>query len=86
MPKYWGGIISHTGVSPKWVKSKRKEERRKTKKKEKKLVITMAELRMAHASTHCPRMGQNLVHSYHILADDWLSFASMKQICTKCDL
>ena len=42
-----GPIISHMGVSPKWVKSKK---RRKERKKERKLVITMANLRMAHAS------------------------------------
>ena len=41
----------HTGVSPKWVKSKRRKRR---EKKDRKLVITMAKLRMAHAS----RLGQ----------------------------
>ena len=40
------------GDSPKWVKSRR---RRKQTKKERKLVITMAKLRMAHASTHGTR-------------------------------
>ena len=40
MPKYWGKIILHMGVSSKWVKSKRRKE--KKKKKELKLVITMA--------------------------------------------
>ena len=32
-PKYWGKFISATGVSPKWVKSRR---RRRGKKKEEK--------------------------------------------------
>ena len=47
MFKYWGGgIISHMGVSPKWVKSKRRREM---------MVITMAKLRMVHASMHGAR-------------------------------
>ena len=50
MPKYWGNRFSHTRDSPKWVKSKRRKKRRK-----KQLVITMAKLRMAHASTHSAR-------------------------------
>ena len=51
MPKYWGNKFSHTGDSPKWVKSKRRRE----KEKRRKMVITMAKLRMAHASTHGAR-------------------------------
>ena len=43
----------HTGDSLKWVKSKRRRE--KEKEREKKMVITMAKLRMVHASTHGAR-------------------------------
>ena len=49
MPKYWGkqifspGIFSEVGKKQK-TKKKRKEDRM--------MVITMAKLRMAHASTH----------------------------------
>ena len=34
MPKYWGNKFSHTGDSPKWVKSKRRrrEKRKKTER------------------------------------------------------
>ena len=32
MPKYGGGGISASGVSPKWVKSKRRKRRRKKRK------------------------------------------------------
>ena len=32
MPKYWGETISHTGDSPKWVKSKRRREKKKEKR------------------------------------------------------
>ena len=42
MPNIGGDIISHMGVSPEWVKSKRRKRRRREKKKERKLVITMA--------------------------------------------
>ena len=27
MPNYWGNKFSHTGVAPKWVKSKRRREK-----------------------------------------------------------
>ena len=40
----------HTGDSPKRVKSKRRK-RREMREKDRKLEITMAKLRMAHAST-----------------------------------
>ena len=30
MPKYWVKIISHMGVSPEWVKSKKRRKKRKT--------------------------------------------------------
>ena len=36
-------------------KKKKKKRRRKKREKERKLVITMAKLRMAHASTHGAR-------------------------------
>ena len=30
MPKYWGGgIISHMGISPKWVKCKKRRRKKK---------------------------------------------------------
>ena len=34
MPKYWGEIISHTGVSPKWVQSKRRRKKKERKRRE----------------------------------------------------
>ena len=42
LPKYWGNKISDSGVSPKWVKSKRqkrKEKREKERKTESRLYI-----------------------------------------------
>ena len=46
----------HTGDFPKWVKSKRRRKKKeKERERERKLVITMAKLRMAHASTHGAR-------------------------------
>ena len=54
MPKYWGKQIFTHGRFPE-VGQKQKTEGKKRKKKrekERKLVITMALLRMAHASTH----------------------------------
>merc|ERR1711892_1092867 len=57
MPKYWvknyfaHGRFSEVGQKQKTEKKKREKER----KKERKLVITMAKLRMAHASTHGAR-------------------------------
>ena len=33
MPKYWGEIISHTGDSPKWVKSRRRRKRKRKKER-----------------------------------------------------
>ena len=43
------------GVSPKWVKSKRRREKKKEREKDWTMVITMAKLRMVHASTHGAR-------------------------------
>ena len=56
------------GDSPKWVKSKKrrkKKEREREREKDWTMVITMAKLRMAHASTqarmaHASRLGQNV--------------------------
>ena len=53
MPNIGGNKFSATGVSPKWVKSNRRREKER-KREERKYVITMAKLRMAHAS----RLGQ----------------------------
>ena len=53
MPKYWGKQIFTHGRFPK-VGQKQKTEKRE-KKRDRKLVITMAKLRMAHASTHGAR-------------------------------
>ena len=33
MPNYWGNKFSHTGDSPKWVKSKRRREKERKKEK-----------------------------------------------------
>ena len=54
MPKYWVKNYFTHGRFPE-VGQKQKTEKKKKKKKrenERKLVITMAKLRMAHASTH----------------------------------
>ena len=53
MPKYWGKQIFAHGRFPE-VGQKLKTEK-KERKKERKLVITMAKLRMANASTHGAR-------------------------------
>ena len=43
------------GDSLKWVKSKRRRKKREKREKDRTMVITMANLRMAHASTHGAR-------------------------------
>ena len=56
MTKYWGKQISHTRVSPKWVKSRRRRE-----KKDSTMVITMASYslqmppRVAHTKPPGPK-------------------------------
>ena len=54
MPKYWGKQIFAHGTFPE-VGQKQKKERKRERAKERKLVITMAKLCMAHASTHGAR-------------------------------
>ena len=54
MPKYWVKNYFTHGRFPE-VGQKQKTEKKKKKKRERKLVITMAKLRMAHASTHGAR-------------------------------
>ena len=57
MTKYWGKQISHTRVSPKWVKSRRRRE-----KKDSTMVITMASYslqmppRVAHTKPPGPKV------------------------------
>ena len=53
MPKYWVKNYFADGRFPE-VGQKQKTEK-KERKRERKLVITMAKLRMAHASTHGAR-------------------------------
>ena len=62
MPKYWGKQIFAHGRFPE-VGQKQKTEK---KEKERKLVITIAKLRMAHASTHGARKppGPKLLFSF----------------------
>ena len=48
MPKYWGKEIFTHGRFPEVGKKQKTEER----KERRTMVITMAKLRMAHASTH----------------------------------
>ena len=55
MPKYWGKQIFTHRRFPEVVQ-KQKTERKRKKKRDQKLVITMAKLGMAHASTHGARM------------------------------
>ena len=54
MPKYCVKNYFTHGIFPK-VGQKQKTEKKERKKEERKLVITMAKLRMAHASTHDAR-------------------------------
>ena len=57
MPKYWGKQIFAHGRFPE-VGQKQKTEREKKereRKEDRTMVITMAKLRMAHASTHGAR-------------------------------
>ena len=53
MPKYWVKNYFERGSFPE-VDQKQKTEKNKKKRRERKMVITMAKLRMAHAS----RLGQ----------------------------
>ena len=59
MPKYWvKNYFAHgrfPEVGQKQKTEKKKREREKEREKERKLVIIMAKLRMAHASTHGAR-------------------------------
>ena len=57
MPKYLGkNYFAHGRFSEVGQKQKTKEKKKKERKKEeRKYVITMAKLRMAHASTHGAR-------------------------------
>ena len=59
MPKYWvKNYFTHgrfPEVGQKQKTEKKKREREKEREKERKYVITMAKLRMAHASTHGAR-------------------------------
>ena len=59
MPKYWvKNYFAHgrfPEVGQKQKTEKKKKERKRERKKERKLVIIMAKLRMAHASTHGAR-------------------------------
>ena len=57
--------FSHTGDSPKWVKSKRRREKREEKKRGEAMLITMAKLRMGHAS----RLGQFFYKTSTICAE-----------------
>ena len=56
MPKYWGKIFAH-GRFPEVGQKQQKEKKERREKEERKLVITIAKLRMAHAS----RLGQFLL-------------------------
>ena len=57
MPKYWGKQIFAHGRFPEvGQKQKTERERKRERKKDRTMVITMAKLRMAHAS----RLGQKL--------------------------
>ena len=56
MPKYWGkNYFAHGSFLEVGQKQKMEEKERKKREREQKLVITMAKLRMAHASTHGAR-------------------------------
>ena len=58
MPKYWVKNYFAHGRFPEVgqkQKTEKKKEREKEREKERKYVITMAKLRMAHASTHGAR-------------------------------
>ena len=83
MPKYWGGNYFAHGSFPE-VGQKQKTE--KKKEKDRKLVITMAKLRMAHASTHGaskppgPKKEKERLNNGN--NNDQLPDMSMKGICT----
>ena len=56
MAKYWGKQIFSLRSFPEvGQKQKTEKKEKRKKKKDRKLVITMAKLRMAHASTHGAR-------------------------------
>ena len=61
MSKYWGKQIFTHGIFPE-VGQKQKTER-KERKKDWTMVITMAKLRMAHASTHGARKPPGVAHA-----------------------
>ena len=51
MPNYWGKLIfSASGVSPKWVKSKRRKRRRRERKQGTKVGNNNGQLRIANAT------------------------------------
>ena len=57
MPKYWGkNYFAHENFPEVGQKQKtEKKEKKKEEEEERTMVITMAKLRMAHASTHGAR-------------------------------
>ena len=57
MPKYWGKQIFTHGRFAEVGQKQKTERKRRREKKERPMVITLAKLRMAHAS----RLGQKLV-------------------------
>ena len=80
MPKYWGKQIFTHGRFPK-VGQKQKTERKEKERKNKKdrtIVITMAKLRMAHASTH----GACMAHTSRLGQKIWVgNFLGKKKKC-----
>ena len=70
MPKYWGKQIFAHGRFPEVGQKQKTEE----KKEEQKLVITMAKLRMAHASTLAaskPPWPKSAFYGHHSVAGAW---------------
>ena len=88
MPKYWGKQIFAHGRFPE-VGQKQKTERKKKREKDRMMVITMAKLSMAHASTHGAReppgpiddiTSPPLLHAFvHFLLLSFLLFHILQQ-------
>ena len=55
MPRYWGKQIFTQGRFTEVGQKQKTEKKERKRERERKLVITMAKLRMAHASTHGAR-------------------------------
>ena len=81
MPKYWvKNYFAHGRFPEVGQKQKTEKERKRERKRERKLVITMAKLCMAHASTHGARKSPGPILTIRkILHGLWVAQAAVTE-------